>query len=169
MEIACCSATDADAILKLYEAARNLQTARNVVVWPAFSKEFIEAEIAEKRQWKLVIGEEIACNWVITYEDKDIWEEKEKGDAIYIHRIATNPHFQGNRFITPLVDWARNHARENQKTYIRLDTLGNNTRLIQHYTSAGFTFLGIVQLKDTTQLPAHYQHEPKCCLFEIPL
>ncbi|GAB3175297.1 GNAT family N-acetyltransferase [Telluribacter humicola] len=160
---------DADTILDLYQAARDLQTAKNMVVWPSFTKEYIEAEISDQRQWKLVIDEKIACNWVITYEDKDIWEEKEVGDAIYIHRISTNPQFRGNRLINKMVDWARSHAEEKQKRYIRLDTLGNNTKLIEHYTEAGFRFLGIVNLKNTASLPAHYQNEPDCCLFELAL
>lgn len=53
------------------------------------------------------------------------------------------------------------------KRFIRLDTLGNNTRLIEHYTSAGFDFKGMVQLTDTGNLPAHYQNERNCCLFEL--
>jgi hypothetical protein len=50
-----------------------------------------------------------------------------------------------------------------------LDTLGNNTKLIEHYSSAGFQFLGILRLSDTSNCPGHYQVEPNCCLFEIDL
>ncbi|HEV8272366.1 MAG TPA: GNAT family N-acetyltransferase, partial [Chitinophagaceae bacterium] len=64
-------------------------------------------EINEKRQWKLVIENTIACNWAITFSDKEIWGEKDKNDAIYIHRIATNPNFRGNRYIDRIVSWQR--------------------------------------------------------------
>ena len=50
---------------------------------------------------------------------------------------------------------------------IRLDTLGNNIKLIEHYTNAGFDFLGMFRLKNTAGLPMHYQEELNCCLFEI--
>ena len=164
-----CVINDINVILSLYEEARTLQTQKGMVVWPAFEKEFVEREIKESRQWKLVIDNTIACNWAITFDDKDIWGDREKNDAIYIHRIATNPAFRGNRFVDKIVEWAKQYAPQMDKQFIRLDTLGNNTGLIKHYTSAGFTFLGMFELADTSNLPGHYQKEPNCCLFEIDL
>ena len=169
MEIKPCVQSDANQILKLYEFARDLQQQRKMVVWPFFEKAFLENEIREQRQWKLVIDNLIACNWAITYEDKEIWEEKDNNDSVYIHRIVTHADFRGNRFIDNIVQWAKQHAKEKGRRFVRLDTLGNNTKLIQHYTSAGFTFLGIHRLINTSSLLLHYQHEPNCCLFEITL
>ena len=164
-----CTTSDADSILALYDAATSLQTQKNSVVWPTFEKTFIEKEISEGRQWKLMADGEIACNWAITFNDNEIWAERDKNDSIYIHRIATSPSHRGNRFIDEIVDWARTYARSKGRQYVRLDTLGNNTRLIQHYTSAGFKFLGIFRLHNTQGLPNHYQREPNCCLFEMPI
>ena len=169
MEIQSCSLNDAEMILSLYDAAMDLQTKKNMVVWPRFEKYFIEKEIRKKRQWKLIIDDQIACNWAITFDDKEIWEEKDNNNSIYIHRIATNPHFRGNRFINTIVAWAKTYAVSKGKQFIRLDTLGNNTRLIEHYTLAGFNFLGITKLANTQNLPAHYQKEPNCCRFEMAL
>ncbi len=166
-EITNCKLADADDILLLYEAARNLQIQREMVVWPIFGKSFIEKEITENRQWKIVSDDIIACNWTITFTDKEIWAEKDKNDAIYIHRICTNPTFRGNRYVDKIAEWAKKYAKEIGKKFIRLDTLGNNTKLIEHYTSAGFNFLGMVKLTDTANLPLHYQNETNCCLFEI--
>lgn len=169
MEIKNCSLTDVDEILSLYEAARNLQNQRQMVVWPDFDHFFIEREINEKRQWKIITGNSLACNWAITFEDKEIWGNKDKNDAVYIYRICTNPTLRGNRYIEKIVEWSKQYARQLDKQFVRLDTLGNNTKLIEHYTSAGFDFLGMVKLTDTANLPAHYQKEPNCCLFEIDI
>jgi GNAT superfamily N-acetyltransferase len=169
MEIKNCALKDADAILELYDAAMDLQMKKNMVVWPRFERSFIEKEIKEERQFKLMIGNEIACNWAITFEDKEIWEEKDKNDSIYIHRIATRPEYRGNRFIDVIVAWAKDYALSKRKSYVRLDTLGDNRKLIQHYTSAGFAFLGMFKLENTENLPAHYHKEPNCCLFEMKL
>jgi hypothetical protein len=111
----------------------------------------------------------MACNWAITFSDPEIWGAKDKNDSIYIHRICNNPTLRGNRYIDAIVEWSRQYAKQKGKRFVRLDTLGNNTKLIQHYTSAGFKFLGIFKLTDTTTLPRHYQDEPNCCLFEIDL
>lgn len=167
MQIENCTDNDFNTILFLYDAARKLQASKEMVVWPEFENKLIDKEIREKRQWKILIDGIMACNWAIAYEDKDIWEEKEKGDAIYIHRIATHPDYRGLNLVKDIVAWARQHARQKNKKYIRLDTLGNNKRLIKHYTSCGFTFLGMVKLANTSNLPGHYQAEPNCCLFEL--
>src|SRR4030095_836080 len=164
-----CIVDDSDKILSLYQSARDLQMQKGMIIWPIFEKGFIEKEINEQRQWKLVIDDIIACNWAITFSDKEIWGEKDKNDSIYIHRIATNPIFRGNRYIDKIVMWAKEYAKQKGKRFVRLDTLGNNTRLIEHYTSAGFQFLGMFELTDTENLPGHYQVEPNCCLFELDL
>lgn len=169
MKIENCVMTDVDTILSLYQSARDLQTQKKMVVWPMFERSFIEKEISEQRQWKLVVNDMIACNWAITFNDKEIWGEKDRNDSIYIHRIATNPAMRGNRYVDKIVDWARGYAKQKGKSFIRLDTLGNNTKLIEHYTSAGFEFLGIIKLTDTANLPGHYHTEPNCCRFEIEL
>lgn len=168
-EIKNCMLTDANEILSLYQSARNLQTQRKMVVWPPFEKSFIEKEINEERQWKIVIGDLIVCNWAITFEDKEIWGNKDQNNSIYIHRICTHPNFRGNRYIDKIVEWAKVYAKQIGKQFVRLDTLGDNTKLIEHYTSAGFNFLGMFKLTDTAALPKHYQDEPNCCLFEIDL
>ena len=164
-----CLMNDTDDILSLYQSARELQTSKRMVVSPIFVKRLIEKEIKELRQWKLVIEDTIACNWAITFSDKEIWGEKDKNDSIYIHRITTNAAFRGNRYIHMIVEWASEYAKQKEKQFVRLDTLGNNTKLIEHYSSAGFQFLGIFELSDTSNLPGHYQVEPDCCLFEIDL
>lgn len=169
MEITNCLMSDTNEIVSIYEAARNLQTQRNMVVWPSFENTFIQNEIKEKRQWKIVLENQIACNWVLTFEDKEIWAEKDNNNSIYIHRICTNPIFRGNRYIDEIVKWSKQYAKQAGKCFIRLDTLGNNTKLIEHYTSAGFIFLGMVKLTDTANLPTHYQKETNCYLFQIEL
>jgi ribosomal protein S18 acetylase RimI-like enzyme len=169
MEIKNCELQDITVIQLLYQAARNLQQEKKMVVWPTFEDEFIAREVQERKQWKLLIDGVIACNWAIAFEDKEIWDLRDKNDAIYIHRICTNPDFRGNRYVEHIVNWSKIHALQMGKAYVRLDTLGNNTKLIEHYTSAGFDFLGIFKLSNTATLPQHYQNEPNCCLFEIAL
>jgi hypothetical protein len=63
------------------------------VVWPNFDQHLIETELSENRQWKLIIENQIACVWAITFNDAEIWEERDCNDAIYIHRIATHSDF----------------------------------------------------------------------------
>ena len=114
MAIQNCIPEDVDFIYKLYEDARQLQTAKRMVVWPYFSVAFLEEEIHNKQQWKLLINEVIACNWTISFTDKAIWGARDKNDAIYIHRIVTNPNFSGNNFVKAIAAWAKIFAAKNQ-------------------------------------------------------
>ena len=163
MKIENCDINDIDEVFRLYAIASAYQRSKNVVVWPPFERKLVETEIAENRQWKLLIDGAIACNWAVTYSDSAIWEERDNKDSIYIHRITTNPGFRGRNFVAVIVDWAKAYAKEKGKRFIRLDTLGNNIKLITHYTNAGFDFLGMFRLKNTVGLPMHYQEELNCC------
>jgi ribosomal protein S18 acetylase RimI-like enzyme len=162
-----CDERDFTMILQLYAAARDLQRERGRVVWPDFDDDLMKTEIAEGRQWKMLIDGRIACNWAVTFRDKQIWEDKDQDDAIYIHRLCTHPDFRGQRLVDAVIEWARPYAANKGRKYIRLDTLGNNAGLIRHYLSAGFDYLGIVRLADTSGLPKHYQDYADCCLFEM--
>lgn len=134
--------------------------------WPEFEPELLRREVAEKRQFKASIKGQVACVWAIAYSDPDIWEDDDGRSNLYIHRIATNPDFRGNNFVKLIVAWAKGFAKD--KKYIRMDTCGENRKLIQHYQNCGFEFLGIKKLKDASKLPAHY-HGADVCYFEIKL
>ncbi len=161
--------SDLEEIFRLYAAASKYQREKKtVVVWPNFDREMVLEEIAEQRQWKLVIDGEIACVWATTFSDEQIWEDRNADPAVYIHRIATNPDYRGKNFVHKIVKWAYEYGREHSKRYLRLDTLGDNPRLIQHYQECGFSFLGMFNMKDTSGLPDHY-HGERVALFEIDL
>jgi ribosomal protein S18 acetylase RimI-like enzyme len=169
MQIENSTIKDIPEIFRLYKIASDYQTKiKAVIVWPEFERELVETEVAENRQWKLIIDGQIACVWATTFTDEQIWEERNADAAIYIHRIATNPNFRGRNFVAIIVNWAKEFAKNAGKDFVRLDTIGNNAGLIKHYTGAGFQFLGLFDLKNTDGLPAHYKYAP-ACLFEIKL
>ena len=160
---------DLPEIFRLYNLATDYQRKHFPGnVWPEFDPDLITQEILENRQFKILIDGKIACVWAITFNDAQIWEEKENNDAIYIHRIATNPEFRGRNFVKTIADWSREFAKAQHKKFVRMDTCGENTVLINHYKNCGFNFLGMHKLKDSSQLQAHYQNA-KVCFFEIEL
>jgi len=160
MQISNSTPADITEIFRLYESATNFQKTKYILHWPKFETSLIENEIEEHRQWKITIDGKTACVWATTFDDPQIWEERNADPAVYIHRIATNPEFKGQNMVATIVAWAREYAKENGKKYVRLDTVGKNERLINHYTKMGFTFLGLYDLKNTDQLPAHYHGNP---------
>ena len=168
MTIENCTITDIDEIFRLYTIATEYQKPRFTVYWPEFERSMVKTEIYENRQWKLIIDGDVACNWAITFNDPQIWEERNIDSAIYIHRIATNPAYRGRNFVADIVTWAKDYAQKNNKAFVRLDTIGNNEKLIRHYTNAGFSYLGCFRLTNTEGLPEHYRNA-SASLFEINL
>ena len=167
MEIKQSTIDDIDEIFRLYALAAAYQREqKKVIVWPVFERGLVETEIAENRQWKMMIEGVIACVWATTFNDEKIWEARNADPAVYIHRIATNPVYRGQKFVALIVKWARQFAQQHHKDFIRLDTIGNNERLILYYEEAGFTSLGLHNLSNTEGLPPHYKVAP-ACLFEI--
>jgi GNAT superfamily N-acetyltransferase len=160
---------DIDEIFRLYQLASAYQIAvKSTVVWPEFERDMVTQEVAEGRQWKLLRGDTIACVWAITFDDPEIWGTRNADPAVYIHRIATNPDCRGKGLVIEIVQWAKEYARQHQKRFVRLDTVGENHGLIMHYTKCGFAYLGLTTLADTASLPAHY-HGATVSLFELAI
>ena len=164
------SLQDIEDIFKIYHFAQVFQKSKKkVVIWPDFDRKLVEKDISENRQFKIIIDGKTACVWAITYSDPEIWQEKSADKALYIHRIATSPQFRGYGFVKVIAGWAIDFAKEKNLDFVRLDTLGRNENLINVYTKAGFTFLGMFDLKETQNLPKHYQEGHQAALFEMSL
>lgn len=166
MEIQNSTIEDLEFIFALYKSATEYQKERFISHWPEFDQQMVINEIAELRQWKMIIDEEVVCIWATTFSDPLIWGEKDLDPSVYIHRITTNPSYRGKGLVSKIVDWSKKYSTENDKKYVRMDTVGENLKLIAHYTSCGFDFLGLSQLTNTDGLPAHYHHAV-VSLFEL--
>ncbi len=147
---------DLDIIFMLYDEAVAYQKTKFDKHWLAFDRAMVKQEIEEKRQWKIMEGDDVACIFALTYEDPYIWHEFEDEPAIYIHRIVTSPLFHGRNYVKLIIEWAKEHAIENEKQYIRMDTWGDNQKLIDYYVKCGFNFLGTVTPIASGELPKHY-------------
>ena len=160
--------SDIDAIFEMYDFAVAFQKTKFYKHWQGFDRALIAKEIAENRIFKILEGEQLACIFSITFNDVLIWGEKDQNDAIYIHRIVSHPDFKGRFYVKKIVEWAKLYCKTNEKPYVRMDTWGDNEKLIEYYTQSGFEFLGLVTLTKSEGLPKHY--EGACLsIFEIKI
>lgn len=155
-------------IFDLYDQATAYQKTVTKKTWRGFKQEQVEKEINEGRHFIIWEGEEMASTFLITFDDEIIWKEAGNDPAIYLHRIATNPHYRGNSYVKKIVEWAKSYAAENGKTFIRLDTHSGNEKINAYYQSCGFNYKGISHIEWTEELPEHYK-EGSFSLFEIIL
>ena len=77
MEIQNSTIDDLEFIFDLYRSATAYQKERFISHWPEFDRDMVINEIAEKRQWKLIIEGEIVCIWATTFSDPLIWLDKD--------------------------------------------------------------------------------------------
>ena len=158
---------DFDTIFQFYDMAVAYQKKVFNKHWQGFSKELVETEIEERRQYKILVDGAVACVFAVTFDDLLIWGDRDH-NSIYIHRIVTHPDFRGLSFMKEIVKWAREYAAEQQLEYIRMDTWSDNQRLLDYYTSCGFDYVGIAAMEKTEGLPKHYEGI-SLSLFEIKL
>jgi hypothetical protein len=166
MKIQNSSIDDLRFILDLYRSATEYQKERFNSYWPEFDRQMVADEILDNKQWKMIIDGEVVCIWATTFSDPLIWVEKNSDPSVYIHRITTNPNHRGKGLVNKIVEWSKIYATENGKNFVRMDTVGENHKLIKHYTDCGFDFLGFSELTNTGGLPQHY-HNARVSLFEL--
>ena len=159
---------DIDFVFELYDKAIAFQKTVFDKTWLGFDSEFINKEIEERRLWKIVEDEQIACIYSITYADPIIWGKDSGDSAMYIHRIVTNPDFRGRAYVRSITEWAKGHAAANRLRYVRMDTWGDNQKLIDYYKDCDFKYLGEMTPELSDDLPKHYVGI-SLSLFEIDL
>ena len=149
--------TDSGIIFKLYDDAIAYQKKVGNNHWLGFEPALIAKEIDEHRHYKVIAEGEIVATFCITLSDPLIWKDSGTVAAVYIHRIATSQFFRGHNLLKHIIDWAREYAKANDLSYIRMDTGGGNDRLINYYVNSGFTHTGNTGIDYTPDLPAHYK------------
>lgn len=149
--------SDFAAVFELYDKAIEFQKTVFDKQWLGFDADLVNREISEGRLWKILDGGDVACIYSLAYEDPIIWGEGSDIEAMYIHRIVTNPEFRGRGYVRKIVDWAREHAAEKGLRYIRMDTWADNLKLKEYYVGCGFEWKGTVSPEDSPTMPAHYR------------
>ncbi len=157
MKIVNCTKEDIEIIFSLYDAAIAFQKTVFDKHWLGFDEAMVENEINENRQYKIMIGNTVVCIFVLAFNGPYIWGEKDKNPSVYIHRIVTHPQHRGNGYVKNITAWALEYGRSNGKKFVRMDTWGDNQKLIDYYTACGFTFLGLTGKLYNSRLPKHYE------------
>jgi len=149
--------TDTETIFSLYDDAISYQKEVGNNHWLGFEPALIAKEIEEQRHYKVVADGKIVATFCITLSDPSIWKDSDTVRAVYIHRIATSRSFRGHNLLKHIIDWAREFAKTNNLSYIRMDTGGGNARLINYYVDSGFAHIGNTGIDYTPDMPAHYK------------
>jgi ribosomal protein S18 acetylase RimI-like enzyme len=158
---------DIKSIFELYDMATEYQKTVYDRHWEGFELGLIQKEIEDKRLWKISVNETIFCVFSINYNDSLFWGEKGNQPSIYMHRIALHNEYRGQSVMKIIIDWAVKYCINNKKQYFRMDTWGENTKLIDYYKKCGFTHINTINLNNTKGFPKHYKG--KLALLEMKI
>ncbi len=140
-------------IYRLFEVAIAYQERKNYPVWKGYDKKVLQTDIENKLQYKILVADEIACIFSVCYSDPIIWREKDKGDAIYLHRIVVNQNYKRQRQFDKILCWVVDYAKQKKLNFIRMDTWADNPGILAYYQSFGFKLLENYNTPDTEELP----------------
>ena len=162
------SIEDLPFIYGLFEEAIAYIKRKGFIGWNSYDKKFLQLDIENKLQFKIVTENEILCIFSICFRDAFIWRERENGGAIYLHRIVVNPAFKGQKQFEKILNWIVELANAKGLKYIRMDTWADNPGIIEYYKSYGFQFFQNYTTPDTPELPGQHRNL-KVALLEMKL
>lgn len=149
---------DFNFICHLFDEAILYQKNKGFSVWNGYDIAVLKADLEKKLQYKVIEGDTILCVFSICFQDSIIWREKEKEDAIYLHRIVVNPLYRGQKQFEKILLWAKEFANSKNLRYIRMDTWGENQSILDYYMSYGFKFVENYTTPSTLNLPIQHRN-----------
>jgi len=166
MKIHRSTSSDNDTFCDFWNAALSYQKSKQLPLWPSYPERQIRGEIQAGLHFSVFMPDGILAGYFsLALSDKLIWGEKERGDAIYIHRMCVNPDRKGNNLTTAVLAWAYGYALGSGRKFIRMDTWGDNQRLVNYYITCGFQHIENRRLGSVPDLPPHYSNA-NLALFE---
>ncbi|MFZ5973292.1 MAG: GNAT family N-acetyltransferase [Bacteroidota bacterium] len=159
---------DLDIILGLFEEAIRYQRDNDYIGWKSMDVDFLKADIRHGLLYKVLSEGRILGVFSVCFVDKLIWRDKEKGDAIYLHRIVLNRAYAGAKIFGLVLHWATSYARKNRLRYVRMDTWAENAKLIGYYQRYGFRVIENYTTEDTNELPIQHRNL-KVALLELEI
>lgn len=149
---------DLQAAHALFEDAVDFQVKNNFTGWKSFDIDCFRKDIENGLLFKVISPDGIGGIFSICYADPLIWGDKEKGDALYMHRIIANRRVRQSPLFPQILDWASRFAREKNLQRLRMDTWAENKKLIGYYKSCGFTETGEHTTANTPSLPVQHRN-----------
>ncbi|HIS49153.1 MAG TPA: GNAT family N-acetyltransferase [Candidatus Gallacutalibacter pullistercoris] len=87
-----------------------------------------------------------AATALLVTEDPVFWPEKQKGSAVYIHRLSVAQGFAGTGLPQKMLEFAAGYARKLGIFCLRLDCRADREKLRAVYEAFGFRFVDTVEV-----------------------
>ncbi len=144
---------DLKTIYWLFDEAIAYQKRNEYPVWPTYDKDTLDEDIAQHRQFKILISSDIAAIFTILNSDPIVWRDKNEEPAVYLHRVVVNPNYKGQKLFGDILAWTVDRARNLDIYRIRMDTWADNPVLVNYYKLFGFEIVEYYTTPNTPELP----------------
>jgi ribosomal protein S18 acetylase RimI-like enzyme len=75
---------------------------------------------------------------LLGWEDPEFWPDIDKNTSGYIHKLSVSREYAGKNVPERLIHYAEKICREKNIQYLRLDCLGERSKLCEYYERHGF-------------------------------
>ncbi len=150
---------DIDNIIKITQACARHMEEQGIYQWNSYypSKAVFENDFNNDELYIIERHKSIVGCMAITPKMSSCYSNVEwletNNNAIYVHRLAIDPKFQGNGFAQELMNFAENYAKNNKYHSVRLDTFSKNTRNQKFYELRGYKRLGEIFFPKQSEFP----------------
>ena len=136
-------------------------------MWPPFPDAAIVLEIDAGTLFSVCDATTMAGVFSMIDEDALIWGVDERGEHLYLHRIARAATCERRGLVDVILRWAHQQCVAHGRAGLRMDTWARNDALITYYAARGFRVVGERRLSANPRLGAHY-HGIDLALLEAP-
>lgn len=168
MRVEAATRNDLGDVRAAYAAAREIQRQQGGIQWPPFPDASILAEVDRGHLLRVMNGAVMGGVFSIAHRDDPIWGEYERGEHLYLHRIARAAGYPGRGLLDTVLAWSRTHGRALGWVGLRMDTWASNHALVDLYRRYGFHVVAQRRIGIEPRLPTHY-HGNEFTLLEVPL
>jgi GNAT superfamily N-acetyltransferase len=84
----------------------------------------------------------IVATVTLAGEDRSVWGEHQRSDAVYVHRLIVARRAAGRGLGAAILRAVAQRARDRGYRVLRLDCVGHNKDLVNYYCRLGFSPVG---------------------------
>ena len=157
MQIRTADAADIGSVMQLLTDSRDWQAEQGFEAWSQFDRAQIERDILAGQVYLGIVGSSARGTMTLVDGDALAWGADERGDALYLHRLASARTGPRQGVGAQLIRWARAEAARRGRKWLRLETWDTNTRMRGYYEQQGFRHVRDQYFPPDSPLPDDYR------------
>lgn len=128
-------------VVEWFDRINEPQWEKEHVTWKGLSEYFVIEDFLVA----YIENEPVGCMALIDH-DPEFWNDVEKGQSLFIHKLAVKRDYAGHGIAKTLINYALEFGKEHGIPALRLDCHKNKTKLRSMYENLGFVFVGEKQV-----------------------